>query len=107
MRSNARILPWLLAIAGLAILLILSRMTVWVVVAIWAAGLVLLWVAGGRLNPTPRQRMASAIVALPVLFLLVWEGGWFLIPADVAWLLVESANRARVGRGQTSADARP
>ena len=60
MRSNARVLPWLLALAGLAILLILSRMTAWVVVAIWAAGLVLLWVAGKRLNPTPRQRMAGA-----------------------------------------------
>ena len=107
MRSNARILPWLLALAGLGILLILSRMTVWVVVAIWAAGLVLLWVAGRRLNLTPGQRLVGAIVALPVLFLLVWEGGWFLIPADVAWLLVELADRARIGRSGTSADTRP
>ena len=107
MRSNARILPWVLALVGLATLLILSRMTVWLVVAIWAAGLIFVWVAGRRLKLTPGLRMFSAIVALPVLFLLVWEGGWFLIPADLAWLLVEFANRARVGRGQTSADARP
>lgn len=107
MRSNARILPWVLALTGLATLLILSRMTVWVVVAIWAAGLIFVWVVGRRLKLTPGLRMISAIVALPVLFLLVWEGGWFLIPADVAWLLVEFTNSPRVGRGQTSADARP
>jgi len=107
MRSNARILPWVLALAGLATLLILSRMTVWVVVAVWAAGLIFVWVVGRRLKLTSGLRMISAIVALPALFLLVWEGGWFLIPADVAWLLVEFTNRKRVGRGQTSANARP
>ena len=30
---------------------------------------------------------------LPVLFLLGFLGGWYLIPADVAWLLVEFADR--------------
>jgi len=30
---------------------------------------------------------------LPVLFLFGFVGGWYLIPADVAWLLVELADR--------------
>ena len=27
--------------------------------------------------------------ALPILVLLAFEGGWWLIPADVAWLAIE------------------
>jgi hypothetical protein len=30
---------------------------------------------------------------LPVLFLLGFVGGWYLIPADVAWLLIAFADR--------------
>ena len=30
---------------------------------------------------------------LPVLFLLGFFGGWYLIPADVAWLRIEFADR--------------
>jgi hypothetical protein len=35
---------------------------------------------------------------LPVLLVLGFVGGWCLIPADVAWLLVEFADR-RGGNG--------
>ena len=107
MRSNARILPSFLALTGLATLLILSMMTVWVVVAIWRPGLLFVWVVGRRLKLTAGAANDQRDRGPAVLFLLVWEGGWFLIPADVAWLLVEFTNRPRVGRGQTSADARP
>ena len=30
---------------------------------------------------------------LPVLLVLGFVGGWYLIPADVAWLLIEYADR--------------
>jgi hypothetical protein len=39
---------------------------------------------------------------LPLLFIAVWEGGWFLIPADLAWLAVEVADRGSVAHGSTS-----
>jgi hypothetical protein len=32
---------------------------------------------------------------LPVLFLLGFVGGWYLIPADLAWLLIEFGDRRR------------
>ena len=39
------------------------------------------------------QRIVTAIVLLPILFLAAWEGGWYLIPADLAWLAIEILDR--------------
>jgi len=40
------------------------------------------------------QRMAAALILLPVLLVpLAFWGGWWLIPADLAWLLLEALDR--------------
>ena len=37
--------------------------------------------------------MKLPAVPLPVLFVFGFVGGWYLIPADVAWVLAEFADR--------------
>jgi hypothetical protein len=45
------------------------------------------------------------LVLLPLLLITAWEGGWLLIPADLAWIAVELADRGGDTRGSTSRDA--
>jgi hypothetical protein len=94
MRMSVRSVPWLLALVGLAIPLVGDGFALWFLIANWLVVLALIWLVG-RVAP-PRSRAASIAIAvglLPVLFLLAWEGGWWLIPADLAWLTIEVADR--------------
>jgi hypothetical protein len=93
MRLNVRAVPWLLALAGLAIPLVGSHFVVWPFVAVWLVTLALLWIFGRPALPRRRSlRIALAAGTLPLLFLAAFEGGWWLIPADVAWLAIEVAS---------------
>jgi hypothetical protein len=91
-----RVSPWLLAIAGLVGLFIqLSEQTpewLWLVAA-WSLLIGFAWLLGRATKPTSNQRMAAALVFLIVLVLLSWWGGFYLIPADLAWLIVEGVDR--------------
>jgi hypothetical protein len=88
-----RAVPWLVALAGLLIPLIGTGFQVWPIVLVWLIVLALGWLFGGPLLPTRSHRIAAAILLLPVLVLLAFEGGWWLIPADLAWLAIEVADR--------------
>jgi hypothetical protein len=92
-RPNVRAIPWLLALIGLAIPLVGSGFTLWLIVIVWLCVLALCWVIGRLIPMTRRARIVAAVALLPVLFLLAWEGGWWLIPADLAWLATELAGR--------------
>jgi hypothetical protein len=97
MRLSVRSLPWLLALVGLAVPLVGDGFVLWRPIATWLVILALIWLVG-RVAP-PRSRAASialAIGLLPVLLLLAWEGGWWLIPADLAWLAITVADRREV-----------
>lgn len=97
MRLSVRVVPWLVALVGLAIPLVGTDFALWQLVGLWLLVLVAFWLAGRVMRPPDRQlRVLVAIAALPLLFLLAWEGGWWLIPADVAWLLVEWSDRRPV-----------
>ena len=85
--------PWLLALAALAILLIVSGFRVWLLVLIWLLALALLWAWSRGVKTTRTSRIVGALVLLPILFLLAFEGGWWLIPADLAWLAIELVDR--------------
>ncbi|MFI5100433.1 MAG: hypothetical protein ACHQE5_07955 [Actinomycetes bacterium] len=90
---NVRLVPWVLALVGLAVPLVGTGFAVWPVVALWVVLLALVWTIGRRDPGTRGQRIAFAVILFPALVLLGWEGGWWLIPADVAWLLIEGAHR--------------
>jgi hypothetical protein len=88
-----RILPWLLALVALGALLVLSGFRVLPLVLIWLLALALVWVWGRGVRTTRTWRIGTSLVLLPILFLLAFEGGWWLIPADLAWLGIELADR--------------
>jgi hypothetical protein len=92
-RVNLRVLPWLLAFIGLAVPLVGSRFALWLPISVWLVVLVVAWLSSRRLAPTREQQIIGAVVLLPILFLLAFEGGWWLIPADLAWLALALADR--------------
>ena len=86
---SRRTIPWLVALVALAFLLGVSRFAVWPVVLAWLLVLAVTWVLTRFMTITRGQRIGIAIGLLPVLYLLAFEGGWWLIPADLAWLATE------------------
>jgi hypothetical protein len=88
-------LPWSLALLGLAIPLVGSGFVVWPLVTLWLAGLGLVWLVGRRLMMTRTERIITALLALLLLLVLAWEGGLWLIPADLAWLAIEVLDRGQ------------
>jgi len=93
MHKWVRSVPWLLALLGLGIPLVGTGFVVWPVVVVWLVVLGFVWLFGRHLPTTRAQRIIAALVALPVLFLLAFEGGWWLIPADLARLAIEILDR--------------
>ena len=62
--------------------------------AVWLAVLGMVFLLSRGFSSTRPQRIATALVLLPILFLLAFEGGWWLIPADLAWLAIEVLDRS-------------
>jgi hypothetical protein len=97
MWTRVRWLPWLLALVGLAMPMIGSGFVGWPFVVAWLVALAIAWVVTHQSQARHRgERITLALGLLPILFLLGWEGGWWLIPADLAWLVIEVADRGRV-----------
>src|SRR5205814_9963993 len=88
-----RVLPWLLAFVGLAVPLVGSRFALWLPISVWLAVLGVAGLASRRLIASREQQIIGAVVLLPILFLLAFEAGWWLIPADLAWLAIAVADR--------------
>ena len=108
MHKWVRSVPWSLALVGLAIPLVGSGFVGLEIVVIWLAFLGLAWLFGRHLLTTRTQRIIVALVALPVLLVpLAWWGGWWLIPADLAWLAIEVLDRPRATGGADGLTLRP
>jgi hypothetical protein len=106
MRSSVRAIPWLLALTGLAIPLVASGFVVWPLIALWLAILALIWSLGrAGLARGRGLRVTLAIGLLPVLFVLAFEGGWWLVPADIAWLVIEFTDRSEAASEPRGSDA--
>jgi hypothetical protein len=106
-RSSARLVPWLFALVGLAIPLVGSRFALWLPICGWLVALLVVWLVGGQFATTRQQRIVVAVILLPVLVLAAFEGGWWLIPADLAWLVLEIADRSPHETVQPRGDIRP
>ena len=89
MRLGIRTVPWLIAVAGLGIPLLAGGFAGWPYVVLWGMLLLVPWIVTREQPASRRERMKLPAFLLPVLFLLGFVGGWYLIPADVAWLLIE------------------
>ena len=93
MRLGIRTIPWLIAAAGLGVPLLAGGFAGWPYVVLWGILLSVPWIVTQEQPAGRRERMKLPAFLLPVLFLLGFVGGWYLIPADVAWLLIEFADR--------------
>lgn len=104
MRLSVRVVPWLLALVGLAIPLVGSGFVLWQLIVVWLVILALIWIVGRHAIPrTKGARVALAIGVLPFLVAAAWEGGWWLIPADLTWLVLELVGKG----GATDEPFRP
>jgi hypothetical protein len=92
-RLGIRAVPWLLAAAGLGIPLLAGGFAGWPYILMWAILLIVPWIVTRDQPESRRERMVLPVFLLPLLFVLGFIGGWYLIPADVAWLLIEFAER--------------
>ena len=82
-----------LAVAGLGIPWLASGFAGWPYVLLWGILLIVPWIVTREQPAGRRERMKLPAFLLPVLFLLGFVGGWYLIPADIAWLLIEFTDR--------------
>ena len=104
MRLGIRTVPWLIAAAGLGVPLLAGGFAGWPYVLVWGILLVVPWIVTRDRPADRRERIVLPLFLLPVLLVLGFVGGWYLIPADVAWLLIEFTDtRGRKGVPRTAA----
>jgi hypothetical protein len=84
------VLPLLLAILGIAIPFAGNGFVLWQLALLWSLVVFAVGVAIRRLRPSPQMRVFIGIAALVVLFLLAWEGGWWLLPAVLAQIVLDA-----------------
>jgi hypothetical protein len=65
----------------------------WPYVLLWVILLLVPLIVTREQPASRRERMKLPAFLLPVLFLLGFVGGWYLVPADIALLLIEFADR--------------
>jgi len=104
-RLGIRTVPWLIAVAGLGIPLLAGGFAGWPYVVLWGILLSVPWIVTRGQPASRRERLKLPAFLLPVLFLIGFLGGWYLIPADVAWLLVEFGDRGGRDRARRIAAA--
>lgn len=95
MRLGIRSVPWILAVVGLGLPLLASGFAGWPYVVLWSILFIVPWIVTRDRPTNRRDRMVLAAFLLPALFVLGFLGGWYLIPADLAWLLIEFGDRRR------------
>ncbi len=84
-----RLLPLALVLAGLVIPLVATGFTVWPLTAFWAVIVGALVLIETRRPSSRKARIRVTSLAILVLLLAAWEGGWWLIPAAVCQVLVD------------------
>ena len=94
-----RLVPWLLALVGLALPLALGGGDGWPYVVFWLVLLAALWFIRPLAGSSHRHRVGWAAASMVLLvFPGLIVGGWYLLPAAFAWLAIElwSADHAQV-----------
>jgi hypothetical protein len=65
----------------------------WPYVVLWVILLIVPWIVTRDQSESRRERMKLPAFLLPVLFVLGFVGGSYLIPGDLAWLVIEFGDR--------------
>ncbi len=88
-KVTVRTIPWILAILGLAIPMIGSGFIGWPFAAFWLVLLLIIWWVRPLGGVDRFTRLALGIASIPILLIAGFEGGWYLLPAVIAWLAIE------------------
>jgi hypothetical protein len=102
LRPNLSSLPWLIALAGLALPMIGSGFIGWPIVVGWLVLLLLVWWVRPIGGADRRARIVTGILAIGVLAVLATLGGLYLIPAVIAWLVLVATSPAQGGHADLS-----
>jgi hypothetical protein len=84
-----RWLPWSLALVGLAVPMIGGGFIGWPIVVVWLVILAAIWWLRPLAGADRRTRRALGFAVIPILIVTAFEGGWYLLPAAVMWLVLE------------------
>ena len=84
-------IPWVLAVVGLAIPMFGSGFVGWPLALGWLAILGVIWWVRPLGGVDRFTRAAIGLAVIGMLVVLAFEGGWYLIPAAVAWLGISLA----------------
>jgi hypothetical protein len=85
-RHVASALPWALAVIGLAVPMVGSGFIGWPFVVGWLVVLTVLWWIRPLRGADRTTRIVCGVSALLALALLLSLGGFYLMPAVIAWL---------------------
>jgi hypothetical protein len=78
--------PWVLAVVGLAVPMVGSGFIGWPFVVGWLVVLIVLWWIRPLRRADRTTRIACGVGALLALALVLSVGGFYLMPAVIAWL---------------------
>jgi len=84
--TSRRWLPWLLAVAALALFAVIPDSAGLLLAVVWS-GAILAWRGVAGALPDPRSRVWLDLFVMLGLCMAAFEGGWYLLPAGVAFLL--------------------
>jgi hypothetical protein len=89
-------LPLLLALVGLAVPMVGSGFIGWPFVVGWVVLILIVWWARPLGGADRTARLGAGVLVVGLLVLLGTLGGWYLIPAVVAWILLVALTPARL-----------
>lgn len=94
-------LPWVLALTGLAIPMIGSGFIGWPFVVGWLALLLLVWWVRPLGGASRAARLGTGVLVIGLLALLGTLGGFYLVPAVIAWIVLVASERSPNTVGET------
>lgn len=87
-------LPWVFALAGLAVPMIGSGFIGWPFVVGWLVLLLLVWWVRPLGGASRAARLGTGVLVIGLLALLGTLGGFYLVPAVIAWIVLVASERS-------------
>ena len=96
-------LPWVFALVGLAVPMVGSGFIGWPFVVGWLVLLLLVWWVRPVGSASRAARLGAGVLLIGLLALLGTLGGFYLVPAVIAWIVLVASDRSPNTVGATRA----